>query len=156
MAHLCSCGWHAVQLTVLAPLGLVCCCSYCEAICDHKLPPAPDNCTNVGGRWLYTSRSGEQSKYTIAQVQGQCNLTVSGGCAGCGPGPPGTPPGWTGPSPGEVGQTKISWIVRPSAAPVVGEVGMHGKLRQIKWVGGASNLGVWVDCKTLPKLACDM
>ena len=33
---------------------------------------------------------------------------------------------------------------------------MHGKLRQIKWVGGASNLGAWVDCKTLPKLACDM
>eukprot|EP01052_Picozoa_sp_SAG31_P030570 SAG31_NODE_3147_length_4620_cov_1.523114_3_plen_93_part_00 len=92
----------------------------------------------------------------MAQVQGQCNLTVSGGCDGCGPGPPGTPPGWTGPSPGEIGMEKISWIVRPSAPAVNGKLGMNGKLRQIKWIGGASNLGVWVDCKTLPKLACDM
>jgi hypothetical protein len=49
-----------------------------------------------------------------------------------------------------------SRIVRSSADAVVGVVGMHGKLRQIQYVGGASNLGVWVDCQTLPKGACDM
>ena len=71
-------------------------------------------------------------------------------------GPPGTPPDWTGPSPGTIGMYNLSWIVRPSAPAVVGVVEMHGKLRQIRYVGGASNLGVWVDCKTLPKGACDM
>jgi hypothetical protein len=47
-------------------------------------------------------------------------------------------------------------LVRPSAAAVVGKVSMNGKLRQIQYIGGASNLGVWVDCQTLPKGACDM
>ena len=126
------------------------------ATCEHKPPPAPSHCVSVASRWLFTSSSGEQSKFVIAQLPGQCNLTVSGGCAGCGPGPPGTPPGWTGPSPGAVGMANLSWIVRPSAAPVVGAVGFNGKLRQIKWLGGASNLGVWVDCETLPPKSCDM
>jgi hypothetical protein len=82
--------------------------SYCEAMCTHKPPPAPSHCMFIGGtRWLYTSHSGEQSKYTIAQAEGQCTITVSGGCDGCGPGPPGTPPGWRGPSPGTVDMKEV-------------------------------------------------
>jgi hypothetical protein len=49
----------------------------------------------------------------------------------------------------------MQWIVRPSAVAVVGQIGMNGQLRQLKWLGGATNLGVWVDCKTMPKGACD-
>ena len=32
-----------------------------------------------------TSSCREESKFTIAQAKGQCNVTVSGGCDGCGP-----------------------------------------------------------------------
>ena len=68
----------------------------------------------VAGRWLYTSPSGEQSKFTIAQLTGQCNMTVSGACDGCGPGPSGTPPGWTS-SAGTVSMTNVSMMLRATA-----------------------------------------
>eukprot|EP01048_Picozoa_sp_COSAG05_P005624 COSAG05_NODE_339_length_11118_cov_3.752246_9_plen_397_part_00 len=129
--------------------------AHCMATCVYKPAPTPSKCISVGGRWAWTQDSGEQSFFDIAQVQGQCNITVSGGCDGCGPGPPGTPPGWKGPSPGTIGMKNISWVVRPAAPLVVGEVGTNGKLRQIQWVGGAKNLGVWVDCQTLPPKTCD-